>query len=625
MDVPSEGEQRPPPEVEPEPEPMVEPEGLPEGIPPLVFDVKCQFGNARFGAPAWVPVHAQLNGAQLKLTAPRAKKDKAPDVRLIDLRCCSVNLPKNARPGHPHTLRLNIQDAPSNASEAKIVMSVADKATIQRLFESAKDTAAVPGTTNKAESASVAVKEQQAHGLDDKELLAGTIILVDGIGACLYQGWKRSMKGPNLHRILTAGGKELQVKLREVGWSVANVPTEVGNWGVDAARLGYAHFPYFPLGKFDAQQPKGLPRGLLYYISTEGGTRKWSNPHVAGLVTAYWSSVEGGFGRSTVESFVSGPDRNDLDPPSASCTMDRGNDLHGSHHSGGKSFMAVDLGSRWLICTRYALRDGRFGQGALRRWQLEGAAQMRGPWTVLKVHGKRTPDKTLQPKGPRLVGSWPVAPSCAYRCFRIVQTGPNTCSNHRLSCGGLELFGFCSSSIPREGADIVRPHAMSGYWFRGDAVDVETEDGVESGAVIIGPSQCGDADHLRLRFADGVEDDWPIQDFRHAGNSLDDGSSSADSTSSSGDSDLSSSETSSSDSDSESDDDPIEPSTAWLDLQAPALASPLVSTGIVEQLVCSCSVSTTLKNDVLCRIEGADYQPEPLCDYCVIPMGGIVS
>jgi len=49
---------------------------------------------------------------------------------------------------------------------------------------------------------------------------------------------------------------------------------------------------------------------------------------------------------------------------------------------------------------------------------------------------------------------------------------------------------------------------------KGDVVDVESEDGWERNAKIVGPSKSGRADEMRVRFADGVLDDWPVADFR---------------------------------------------------------------------------------------------------------------
>ena len=46
----------------------------------------------------------------------------------------------------------------------------------------------------------------------------------------------------------------------------------------------------------------------------------------------------------------------------------------------------------------------------------------------------------------------------------------------------------------------------------GQTVDVDAEDGIER-AIILGPSKSGDTDEMRIRFADGTVDDWPLEDF----------------------------------------------------------------------------------------------------------------
>ena len=42
----------------------------------------------------------------------------------------------------------------------------------------------------------------------------------------------------------------------------------------------------------------------------------------------------------------------------------------------------------------------------------------------------------------------------------------------------------------------------------GDVVDVDTEDGWEVGATVLGRSKSGNPQQIRIRFADGVEDNW---------------------------------------------------------------------------------------------------------------------
>lgn len=50
-------------------------------------------------------------------------------------------------------------------------------------------------------------------------------------------------------------------------------------------------------------------------------------------------------------------------------------------------------------------------------------------------------------------------------------------------------------------------------WIPGDRIDIETHDGWERGAFVVGPSASGDPQHLRVRFQDGVEDDWDVAEF----------------------------------------------------------------------------------------------------------------
>ena len=41
-------------------------------------------------------------------------------------------------------------------------------------------------------------------------------------------------------------------------------------------------------------------------------------------------------------------------------------------------------------------------------------------------------------------------------------------------------------------------------WSHGNVVDVDTEDGMEYAVTVIGPSESGDIQEMRVRFADGV-------------------------------------------------------------------------------------------------------------------------
>ena len=60
-------------------------------------------------------------------------------------------------------------------------------------------------------------------------------------------------------------------------------------------------------------------------------------------------------------------------------------------------------------------------------------------------------------------------------------------------------------------------------WYKGQTIDVDTEDGLEEGAEIVGPPVGPDQSEMQVRFADGVIDDWPVAEFRmQSGDALDD-------------------------------------------------------------------------------------------------------
>jgi septal ring factor EnvC (AmiA/AmiB activator) len=53
-------------------------------------------------------------------------------------------------------------------------------------------------------------------------------------------------------------------------------------------------------------------------------------------------------------------------------------------------------------------------------------------------------------------------------------------------------------------------------------IDVDTEDGVEQGATILGPSSQGNPKEMQVRFADGTVDDWDKEDFVFRGDDEED-------------------------------------------------------------------------------------------------------
>jgi len=65
--------------------------------------------------------------------------------------------------------------------------------------------------------------------------------------------------------------------------------------------------------------------------------------------------------------------------------------------------------------------------------------------------------------------------------------------------------------VPEYRASSADPVAAA--WGVGDIIDVETADGWERDAIVVGASSCGDPSQLRIRFTDGVEDDWIAAEF----------------------------------------------------------------------------------------------------------------
>lgn len=59
----------------------------------------------------------------------------------------------------------------------------------------------------------------------------------------------------------------------------------------------------------------------------------------------------------------------------------------------------------------------------------------------------------------------------------------------------------------------LRPPVSEGLYV-GDTIDVQTADGLERGARILGPSESGDASAVRVIFSDGVVDDWDLKNCR---------------------------------------------------------------------------------------------------------------
>jgi len=174
--------------------------------------------------------------------------------------------------------------------------------------------------------------------------------------------------------------------------------------------------------------------GVLYFIATAGGSRTYVNPCKSGAVSVECSSYYPNKGMR-------------------SCFVGRqGAYFRTEERRGGYTdenagnWMMVDLGEgRLLVPSFYSLRHGRDCKlFCLRNWELQGCIDpdtRQDKWVTLREH---TNDTSLNEAFATC--SWEVTPDPqhqqqAFRCFRIIMTGPDSQQKHYLHCSGIELYG----------------------------------------------------------------------------------------------------------------------------------------------------------------------------------------
>eukprot|EP01047_Picozoa_sp_COSAG01_P079253 COSAG01_NODE_14957_length_1391_cov_1.801858_3_plen_117_part_00 len=106
--------------------------------------------------------------------------------------------------------------------------------------------------------------------------------------------------------------------------------------------------------------------------------------------------------------------------------------------------------------------------------------------------------------------SMPVAQSVQSASLPIAEC--QVVSSVSMASGG--FFGHQIDDLGSTKVVQAEPQVETSAWNIGDVIDVETEDGWELGAQIIGPSESGEEGTFRIRFVDGVIDDWIAEDFR---------------------------------------------------------------------------------------------------------------
>ena len=289
----------------------------------------------------------------------------------------------------------------------------------------------------------LAVGEATANINSDEAEVSKSGVRISGVRVAMTRLQAATLRlkfaGSLLHPRLRADSEVGQIADADVLLSIAShLVVGVRQFifsGVENSIVTATGWPQSPTGFGEHFHKGAFDRcGVLYHLSTRGNTCCWANPHATGRVTVSMSSFElsGVIIGSRVH--VSGPDRFVSGPsekPGGCCTQHEPN-----------SWMQVDLGpSRRLVLDHYALRNDESGSlWVLRNWTLEGARAPTGRWTELRRHDD---DESL-PAKPNLVAHWEVtaAGGGGFRVFRVRQHGPNNRGDHKLTCGGIELYGI---------------------------------------------------------------------------------------------------------------------------------------------------------------------------------------
>eukprot|EP00602_Paraphysomonas_sp_CaronLab_P006328 CAMPEP_0185026162 /NCGR_PEP_ID=MMETSP1103-20130426/10126_1 /TAXON_ID=36769 /ORGANISM="Paraphysomonas bandaiensis, Strain Caron Lab Isolate" /LENGTH=650 /DNA_ID=CAMNT_0027559653 /DNA_START=421 /DNA_END=2376 /DNA_ORIENTATION=+ len=178
--------------------------------------------------------------------------------------------------------------------------------------------------------------------------------------------------------------------------------------------------------------------GVLYVISTEGGTRAYSNPHCRGAVRASMSSI--------VNAKLSDPSR----------IVDYSVGSNGYNATGGGSagqWVSIDIGEgRALRLSGYAIRSSQ--ANTICDWELLGRSSGDFPWVLLHAHpGPLVPldDSSHQYDNAFVEGLFLITPLPSrkdsreddgmYREFKLVQKHQNARGTCHLYCSGIELYG----------------------------------------------------------------------------------------------------------------------------------------------------------------------------------------
>jgi len=175
--------------------------------------------------------------------------------------------------------------------------------------------------------------------------------------------------------------------------------------------------------------------GALYYLGTQGLTKKYENPHKLKLIKAFGSSLLSG----NFHDFV-------------------GRKLANlSTENEENSFFGVDLGpERYLIPTSYSIRNRDSDTNVLLCWNFQGSNdkinfEILDKRIFMSEKDEKLNDKTRKCrhmlKKPKTTSTWGISKSIrekypnGFRYFLLKQLGKNSSKNYNLAISGFELYG----------------------------------------------------------------------------------------------------------------------------------------------------------------------------------------
>ena len=175
--------------------------------------------------------------------------------------------------------------------------------------------------------------------------------------------------------------------------------------------------------------------GALYYLGTQGLTKKYENPHKLKLIKAFGSSLlSGNFYDFVGRKFTNLSTENEEN-----------------------SFFGIDLGpERYLKPTSYSIKNRDSDTNVLLCWNFQGSNdkinfEILDKRIFMSEKDEKLNDKTRKCrhmlKKPRTTSTWGISKSIrekypnGFRYFLLKQLGKNSSKNYNLAISGFELYG----------------------------------------------------------------------------------------------------------------------------------------------------------------------------------------